>query len=120
MLKRNIPSMTAVVALLFLWHMFCVVGVIPSYMLPLPLEVLQAFIDELPLLWENSFITLQEAFIGLILGVSVGFLAALLMDAFQVLYKAFYPLLIITLKRVLHSSVRLTARTEPPAVPVSL
>ena len=96
MLKRNIPSITAVVALLFLWHMVCVAGLIPSYMLPLPLEVLQAFIDELPLLWENSFITLQEAFIGLILGVSVGFLAALLMDAFQMLYKAFYPLLIIT------------------------
>ena len=33
---------------------------------------------------------------GLLLGVAVGFVAAVLMDAFSVLYKAFYPLLIIT------------------------
>ena len=72
------------------------VGLIPPYMLPSPVEVLQAFVDELPLLWENSLITLQEAFIGLLLGVSVGFLAAVLMDAFEILYKALYPLLIIT------------------------
>ena len=65
-------------------------------MLPSPANVLRAFVQEIPLLWENSLITLQEAFIGLILGVSVGFLAAVLMDAFDALYKAFYPLLILT------------------------
>ena len=65
-------------------------------MLPSPIEVLQAFVSDFPLLLENSFITLQEAFIGLFLGLSVGFLAAVLMDSFDVLYKAFYPLLIIT------------------------
>ncbi len=96
MLKRNIPSVIAVLALLLLWQLICMVGLIPSYMLPSPLNVLQAFVDELPQLWENSFITLQEAFVGLVLGISVGFLAALLMDAFDILYKAFYPLLIIT------------------------
>ena len=96
MWKRNIPSITAVVALLLLWQLVCTVGLIPDYMLPSPIEVLQAFRDELPLLWENLRITLQEAFIGLILGVSVGFFAAVFMDAFEILYKAFYPLLIIT------------------------
>lgn len=96
MLKRNIPSITAVAALLLLWQLVCSCGVIPTYMLPSPMKVLQAFVDELPLLWENSLITLQEAFIGLLLGVSVGFMVAVLMDAFDILYKAFYPLLIIT------------------------
>ena len=96
MLKRNLPSISAVAALLLLWQLVCMAGLIPAYMLPSPLGVLQAFVNELPLLWENSLITLQEAFVGLVLGVSVGFLAALLMDAFSILYKAFYPLLIIT------------------------
>ncbi len=96
MLKRNIPSITAVAALLLLWQLVCMMGWIPPYMLPSPTKVLQAFINEFPLLLENSLITLQEAFIGLLLGVSVGFLAAVLMDAFNILYKAFYPLLIIT------------------------
>ncbi len=96
MLKRNLPSVTAVIFLLLLWQLVCTVGLIPSYMLPSPVKVLQAFAGELPLLWENSLVTLQEAFIGLFLGVTVGFLSAVLMDAFDVLYKAFYPLLIIT------------------------
>lgn len=96
MLKRNLPSISAVAALLLLWQLVCMAGLIPAYMLPSPLGVLQAFVNELPLLWENSLITLQEAFVGLVLGVSVGFLAALLMDAFSILYKAFYPLLVIT------------------------
>ena len=65
-------------------------------MLPSPIKVLRAFIDEIPLLFENSLITLKEAFLGLILGVSVGFAAAVLMDTFDLLYKAFHPLLIIT------------------------
>ena len=96
MLKRNIPSITAVAAFLLLWQLVCSCGLIPQYMLPSPVKVLQAFVDEFPLLWENSLITLQEAFLGLLLGVSVGFLAAVWMDAFDILYKAFYPLLIMT------------------------
>ena len=96
MRKRNIPSFVAVVSLLGVWQILCSAGIIPSYMLPSPAEVLRAFINEFPLLLENSKITLQEAFFGLILGVGVGFIAAVLMDTFEVLHKAFYPLLIIT------------------------
>jgi len=94
--RRNIPSIVAIAALLLTWQLVCMSGLIPSYMLPSPVDVLRAFVSELPLLWENSLITLQEAFIGLVMGVGVGFLAAVLMDSFDVLYKAFYPLLIIT------------------------
>lgn len=96
MLKRNIPSIVAVTVLLVGWQTVCSLGVIPSYMLPSPIEVIKAFVSDFPLLLENSFITLQEAFIGLILGVCVGFCVAVLMDTFETLYKAFYPLLIIT------------------------
>lgn len=96
MLKRNLPSIAAVAALLLLWQTVCSLGWVPGYMLPSPVQVVQAFLSELPLLFENSLITLQEAFLGLLLGVTVGFVAAVLMDAFEVLYKAFYPLLILT------------------------
>ena len=96
MLRRNGPAITAVAAVLVLWQLACTTGLVASYMLPSPVDVVNAFISELPLLLENSRITLQEAYIGLILGVSIGFLAAVLMDAFEVLYRAFYPLLILT------------------------
>lgn len=90
------PSVAAVAGLLILWQIVCAAGLVPPYMLPSPLEVLRAFAGELPILWENARITLQEAFLGLVIGVSVGFLAALWMDSFPVLYQAFYPLLVLT------------------------
>ena len=96
MLKRNIPSIVAVVLFLTVWQTVCSIGLIPSYMLPSPIEVITAFVSDFSLLTQNSVITLQEAFIGLFLGVSVGFFVAVLMDTFETLYKAFYPLLIIT------------------------
>ena len=96
MQKRNIPSVTAVTVLLIIWQSVCTTGLITSYMLPSPIEVMRAFVSEFPLLLEHSVITLQEAFVGLFFGVSVGFCAAVLMDTFEILYKAFYPLLVIT------------------------
>jgi ABC-type nitrate/sulfonate/bicarbonate transport system permease component len=96
MRKTNLPSVIAVAALLLLWQAVCSLGVVPRYMLPSPARVVEAFVSELPLLFENSLITLQEAFLGLVLGVTVGFVAAVLMDGFEILYKAFYPLLILT------------------------
>ena len=96
MRKTNLPSVMAVAILLLLWQAVCSLGWVPRYMLPSPVEVVQAFAGELPLLLQHSVITLQEAFLGLCLGVTVGFLAAVLMDAFGLLYKAFYPLLILT------------------------
>jgi len=41
-------------------------------------------------------ITLAEAFVGLSLGIFLGFIMAVLMDQFGGLYKAFYPLVIVT------------------------
>ena len=65
MLKRNLPSVTAVAGLLLLWQAVCSLGWVPRYMLPSPVEVVQAFAGELPLLLQHSVITLQEAFLGL-------------------------------------------------------
>ena len=95
-LKGKLPAAAALAALLLIWQLVCVSGLVPGYMLPSPVKVLQAFCKEWPLLWQNSLVTLQEAFIGLALGVSIGFLVAVLMDSCQVLYRAFYPLLILT------------------------
>ena len=83
-------------ALLVLWQLASSSGLVPGYMLPSPTDVVLAFIKERTLLWENALITLQEAFFGLTLGVLIGFAFAVLMDAFEVLYRAFYPILVIT------------------------
>ncbi len=65
-------------------------------MLPSPIQVVQAFIKEFPTLMEHSFVTLTEAFLGLGLGILLGFVMAVLMDQFEGLYQAFYPIIVLT------------------------
>ena len=65
-------------------------------MLPSPVQVGKAFITEFPTLMEHSVITLTEAFLGLGIGILFGFIMAVLMDHFECLYKAFYPLIVLT------------------------
>lgn len=95
-IRSKAPALLAVVLLLCIWQAVSISGFVPGYMLPSPVDVVQAFFKERVLLWENAVITLQEAFIGLGLGVFVGFCFAVLMDTFEVLYRAFYPILVIT------------------------
>lgn len=68
----------------------------PSFMLPSPRAVAEAFFRDFPILMRHASVTLTEAFLGLMLGVLLAFLLATLMDRFPVLYKALYPLLVIT------------------------
>lgn len=65
-------------------------------MLPSPAAVGKAFVGDFPILMRHASVTLTEAFLGLLLGVLLAFLLAMLMDRFPLLYKALYPLLVIT------------------------
>lgn len=94
--RHKLPAFLAIASLLIIWQTVCMVGLVPQYMLPSPFDVIKAFVGDYELLFENAVITLQEAFIGLILGISLGFIIAVLMDAFDVFYRAFYPIMIIT------------------------
>lgn len=89
-------SLSLIAAILIIWQLLSVTGVVPSYMLPSPVGVVKAFIADFPLLMHHAKITLLEAFLGLGFGVLLGFVVAVLMDRFKFLYKAVYPLLVIT------------------------
>lgn len=67
-----------------------------KYLLPSPIDVIKAFVSEFPILMENAKVTLLEAFVGLGVGILVGFVIAVIMDRFDRLYQAFYPLIVLT------------------------
>jgi len=102
-LKRKLPNITnnilscsAIVVIIVVWQLACSFELVDSFMLPSPVQVFLAFVKEFPVLVEHSFVTLTEAFLGLALGIILGFLMAVLMDQFEFLYKAFYPLIVLT------------------------
>lgn len=65
-------------------------------MLPSPLDVVKAFINNFSIMMAQAKITLQETLYGLLIGVSIAFIIASLMDRFTILKKAFYPILVVT------------------------
>lgn len=89
------PSIIIAV-LLIIWQTLSMINIIPKFMLPSPIEVVRAFISDFPLLMEHTEITLIEAFLGLGLGIILGFAVAVIMDRFEYAYKMIYPVLVIT------------------------
>ena len=68
----------------------------PSFMLPSPRSVVQAMLSDAPVLAANAAVTLQEAAWGLLIGIVVALALSTLMHRVRWLYRALYPILIIT------------------------
>lgn len=95
-ITNKLWSCSAVLGLLILWQGISSLGLIEPYLLPSPERVGRALITEFPVLMEHAKITLTEAFTGLFLGVVIGFIIAIIMDHFDKVYRAFYPLIVLT------------------------
>ena len=93
--KTLIPA-AAVAALLVVWQLACSLGLVPTFLLPSPVAVVQALVKDLPLIVQHSATTLVEAAVGLALGVIIGFAIAVAMDRFEVVYLALEPLMTIS------------------------
>jgi len=83
-------------ALLIIWQLWCVVGDVPKYILPSPADVWATLTANFGILTDNAKTTLLEAFLGLAISLLLSFAAAALMDSFGVLYRALYPILVVT------------------------
>lgn len=92
----KIAPFIIVIIILILWQIMSVIGIIPKFMLPSPLAVVKAFIKDFPLLMLHTKVTLIEAFLGLGIGIILGFVMAVIMDKYDFAYKAIYPVLVIT------------------------
>ena len=85
-----------VLCLLLAWQAVCSAGLVPPFMLPSPVSVAQALVTDWPLLASHAATSLAEAGLGLGAGVALGFVVALAMDRFELLYRAFYPIVVLT------------------------
>ena len=92
----KIASSIIIAVLLMIWQILSMVNIIPKFMLPSPFEVVKAFVSDFPLLMKHTEVTLVEAFLGLGLGIILGFAVAVIMDRFEYAYKMIYPVLVIT------------------------
>ncbi|MBP1927037.1 ABC-type nitrate/sulfonate/bicarbonate transport system permease component [Sedimentibacter acidaminivorans] len=93
---NKISPILAISIILIVWQILSSTGIVPKFMLPSPADVVMAFINDFGLLMSHAKTTLSEAFLGLSIGILFGFIVAVIMDRFQVAYRAIYPVLVIT------------------------
>ena len=95
-ITNNIYPVISVLALLLIWECLSAFQIVPNYMLPSPVQTVRAFIGDFPLLMSHMRVTLSETLAGTVIGVSLGFACACLMDRWEWAYKAVYPLVVLT------------------------
>ena len=95
-ITNKLAPVFSLLGFVLLWLFLSEGEIVPKYMLPSPIEVRRTFINDFPILMEHLRVTLKEAILGLLIGTGMGFVFSVLMDRFTFLYKAFYPILVIT------------------------
>lgn len=85
-----------VALLLIIWWAVSFFEIVPAFMVPSPFDIVKVFFTSFGALMEHSAYTLSEAMIGLVSSVILGFALAIVMDYFKFLYRAIYPLLILS------------------------
>ena len=95
-IKNKGYAISLIAVLLILWEASVRFGWVSPYLLPSPLDVCRVFLTDTALLAHHSKATLIEAFVGLGVGLFLGFTCALSMFAFRPVYHALYPLLVLT------------------------
>ncbi len=98
--QRNIINklypLAFIAIIIGVWELVCRLGLVAEFMLPSPGKVVRALVNELPIMLEHSRITLVEAAAGLGLSLVAALVFAVLMDRFEFLYRAGYPIAVLT------------------------
>ncbi len=95
-MKKKIYPAFSMVVLLVLWQLSVAIFHTPAFILPSPWAVLTALITDSSTLIYHSWITLEEAIIGLFIAALLSFVTAIMMDHWQVIKHSLYPLLVIS------------------------
>ena len=92
---RQQISLLGMVGLLAVWQVMGWLKLLPKFILPTPLEICQAFVRDTELLVIHSWATLKVALLGLLLGVIIACLLAVLMDSLSWLNDLIYPMMVV-------------------------
>jgi len=92
--EKYFYPLISLIIILFLWHFYTKFFAIPDYILPSPYQVLIVFQESGHLLMKHSLVTLQEIILGFTIGAIAGFILAIALVSFRILYKTLYPLLV--------------------------
>jgi NitT/TauT family transport system permease protein len=87
-----------VLLILGTWQWLSKSGIVDEVLLPAPTDVVDALrrLGNTYFFWDAAWVTTQEALIGFVLGVFVGWALGTLIGMFRIVYRAFYPIIVAT------------------------
>ncbi|UNU73605.1 ABC transporter permease [Moraxella nasovis] len=92
---RHLKQHSLVFLLLIMWQAVVGFGLVPDYLLPSPWQIIWAFIDDIALLGMHAKYTLWTAFLGVVIGLILSFVLAILMDLSKIFKELTYPVLLL-------------------------
>ena len=94
-IARQHISFLGMLGIVVFWQVMGLLHLLPKYILPTPTEIAQAFVRDAHFLAFHSWATLRVALLGLVLGVVIACLLAVLMDSLSWLNDLIYPMLVV-------------------------
>jgi ABC-type nitrate/sulfonate/bicarbonate transport system permease component len=88
------PALVLTLALLALWELYVRAGQVSVQVLPSPIAIIQALINNWGIIYDNTLQTLLETVLGLAIAALLGLLLAITLDISSWMRRAVYPLLI--------------------------
>lgn len=93
-LPRYLAAVLAHIVLVGAWYLFVVLGKVPKFVMPSPVETAYALLQPNYDWWKNTAITMTEIFSGYFLALVVGVALALVFTWSKALESFFMPLLV--------------------------
>ena len=93
-MKNIIPPILVLFLFLFIWSIAAQVYNLP-FMLPGPMAVAEAFINDFDIVLIGASITIQEALFGYLSAIAIGITVAAIMSQSKILERSFYPYAIL-------------------------
>jgi ABC-type nitrate/sulfonate/bicarbonate transport system permease component len=88
------PALVLTLALLALWELYVRAGQVSVQVLPSPIAIIQALMNNWGIIYDNTLQTLLETVLGLAIAALLGLLLAITLDISSWMRRAVYPLLI--------------------------
>ena len=94
--RRVLPTVSTLLALVFVWQCAELLFDPPKYLLPSPMEVFFAFVGSGTHLLRNALVTLGEMTLGLVIGGVAGMMLALFLARYPAVERHVMPMIIAT------------------------
>ena len=95
-IDNRLYPIASMIIMTLLWQIIVDFYDVPNYILPSPADIMAALVRDHSLILSHTKITLYESFVGFGFSIVLSFILAIIMDSFEVIKKAFYPILVIS------------------------